>query len=154
MSPSGNGGGGGGGGSRSAGGNPGYVNGYKTLVSTNQRSLSHCLAQCTMDQLGITAVLGVAGAMSGMNILGASGKVEGATQGTSIASKYLSQIFSGKLPFRVLSPTIPKLMRGKMVHTKTLGRALGRWVPLLGWGLLAYDAASVDIGTNKCMSGQ
>jgi hypothetical protein len=107
-----------------------------------------------MDQLGITSALGVAGAISGMNILGASGKFEGATPGTSIASKYLSQIFTKELPFRVPAPTFRQLARGNMMYTKSLGRALGRWVPVLGWGLLAYDAVSVGICTNKCMRGQ
>jgi RHS repeat-associated protein len=136
---------------RSTDGNSGCVNGDKTLALTNQSSLGHCLAQCTMDQLGITSALGVAGAISGMNILGASGKLEGATKGTSIASKYLSQAFPQTLPFRVPTPTAKLLRGGKMAYTKVLGRALGRFVPVIGWGLLAYDAVSVGICTNKCM---
>jgi hypothetical protein len=104
-----------------------------------------------MDQLGITTILGAAGAITGMNIVGSSGKFSGATKGTSIASKYLSQKFPQQLPFRVPAPTFQQLARGKMMYTKTLGRALGRWVPVLGWALLTYDAVSVGICTKNCM---
>jgi RHS repeat-associated protein len=114
-------------------------------------SFGNCLAQCTMDQLGITTILGAAGAITGMNIVGSSGKFSGATKGTSIASKYLSQKFPQQLPFRVPAPTFQQLARGKMMYTKTLGRALGRWVPVLGWALLTYDAVSVGICTKNCM---
>jgi hypothetical protein len=33
-----------------------------------------------------------------------------------------------------------QLFAGKVTLTNKLGRAAGRWVPIVGWGVLAYDA--------------
>ena len=55
-----------------------------------------------------------------------------ASRGTSIASKTLSKALPQQMPIRVLG-------------TKTLGRALGRFVPYVGWGLLIWDAADLTI---------
>lgn len=75
----------------------------------------------------------------GANILDARGKFAGATPGTSIASKTLSKA----LPYT--SPVIKKVttnILGKKAGTAVLGRALGRFVPFVGWALTAYDMAS------------
>jgi hypothetical protein len=54
-----------------------------------------------------------------------------AASGTSVASKYLSKLLPQKMPIRVM-------------NTKVLGRAVGRFVPYLGVGLLVWDA--IDLG--------
>lgn len=66
---------------------------------------------------------------------------KGAAGGTSIASKYLSKVLPYKMPFRIYSINV----YGKVVGTKTLGRGLGRLVPYVGWGLLAYDVIELLI---------
>ena len=50
----------------------------------------------------------------------------GSKVGSSIASKYLSKALPQKMGVRILG-------------TKVLGRALGRFVPYVGWGLTIYD---------------
>lgn len=75
-----------------------------------------------------------------------------ASPGTSKASTYLSKkldktiINKGfqKLPgvLRKAPVGVPKVLGGKgarMAITKSVGRFAGRWVPVVGWGLLAYD---------------
>ncbi len=94
------------------------------------------------EQFGIKDIAALAGVISGQPILPTRGKFQGATKGTSVASKYLSRI-PGNSP--VPLPTVtgtPKLIGGKgmkIALTKTIGRFIGRAVPFVGWAVLAYD---------------
>jgi len=110
-------------------------------------SLSDCISRCAADQFGITTLLGATGAGLGAPILAAGGKPEGATQGTSIASKYLSKWF----PQKIGSTWAPTL-KNPLAKSAVLGRVLGRWVPVVGWGLLAYDAIKIGQCVDECMS--
>ncbi|BBF68396.1 hypothetical protein SBA_ch1_05960 [Sphingomonas bisphenolicum] len=104
---------------------------------------------CAGDQLGLTA-LGIGGAGSGANALPTRGKFAGATPGTSLASRAASAVFGdAKLPFRVPTLTgFPLVGRGVGVKfTSSIARVAGRGVPVLGWALLAYDAASIAVCT-------
>jgi hypothetical protein len=61
---------------------------------------------------------------------------KGTSSGTSMASESLSKLFRNKrLPKRVWAPTANK----PLATSNKLGRVLGRWVPWVGWGLLAND---------------
>jgi hypothetical protein len=72
-------------------------------------------------------------------------KFKGATPGTSPVSEYLSKKYPEeyKKPRPTLTGT-PKIFGGKGVRvtsTKIVGRFWARTVPVIGWGLLAYDVA-------------
>jgi RHS repeat-associated protein len=110
-----------------------------------------CLQACILENLGLGAAGGTAFGL-GQPTTPTRVKVGGrATPGTSIASEGLSKLFPQKLPFRVPAPTgIDKV--GRNMKTKILGRALGRWVPYVGAGLLLVDAGLVANCTAQCKS--
>lgn len=86
------------------------------------------------DQKGLSnkSVIGASMVFLGQPILKKRFVMRGSAPGTSIASKYLSQMFPQKLPKRIFK-------------TKILGRALGRAVPYVGWMLLAIDGIDIII---------
>lgn len=104
------------------------------------------LAHTTANQFGITDVVGLMAMLSGQAFIPTRAKLGGATEGTSLASKYLS-----KLPYKtsIKLPMVtgyPKLIGGKgmrVAFTKILGRFLGRAIPVVGWGVLAYDVTYI-----------
>lgn len=55
---------------------------------------------------------------------------------TSIASKYIAPLIPGQFPKRVWTPR----PGNPSVFAKSIGRAVARWIPGLGWALLAHDA--------------
>ena len=112
-------------------------------------SFGRCLARCSADQFGITTILGTAGVVSGMPLLKKPFVTPGSSPRTSIASKTLSNLFPQKLSRRVLAPTLARPLARSIV----LGRVIGRWIPIVGWGLLAYDAVSIGLCVNDCMKG-
>jgi len=61
----------------------------------------------------------------------------GSSPGSSIASTLLSKI-PLKSPVRLFAPVINKAGT-RWVGTKFVGRFVGRWVPFVGWALLAKD---------------
>ncbi len=61
----------------------------------------------------------------------------GSSPGTSIASKILSKI-PLKSPVRLFAPVINKA-GVRWVGTKLVGRFVARWIPFVGWALLAKD---------------
>ncbi len=107
-------------------------------------SLLECLGDCTADQLGITTLLGAAGVGAGLPIIPKRFVTPGSSPGTSIASAGLSRLFPQRLPTRIWAPTFTN----PLARTAVVGRALGRWVPILGWGLLAWDAYNIA----KCVA--
>ncbi len=74
--------------------------------------------------------------IAGQPILKKRFVMSGSAVGTSIASKYLSKAFPQQMSIRVLG-------------TRVLGRAIGRAIPYVGWGLLAIDAIELFIEEYK-----
>ncbi|MFM6497159.1 MAG: RHS repeat domain-containing protein, partial [Dolichospermum sp.] len=107
-------------------------------------SLLECLGDCAADQLGLTTLFGAAGVGAGLPIIPKPFVTPGSSPGTSIASAGLSKLFPQRLPTRVWAPTFVN----PLARTAVVGRALGRWVPILGWGLLAWDAYNIA----KCVA--
>lgn len=105
-----------------------------------------------MEQYGIRDIMALGGVVSGLPLLDKPFVTKGSTKGTSIASKYLSQI-PGEFPTQMKTPTgVPKMFGGsgmRMSGTKLVGRFVGRWVPIVGWGTLIYDTGSVFYNTQK-----
>jgi RHS repeat-associated protein len=108
---------------------------------------------CASSQLGIDDLVEAGGAIgAGLNILPTRGKFGGATQGTSIASKAASAVFGkARIPFGLELPSVvgfPFVGEGLAKRaTTSLARFSGRAVPVVGWALLAYDAASIAMCT-------
>ena len=102
------------------------------------------------DEFGISDIIGLASILMGAPIIPTRAKFKGARPGTSIASKYLSKI-PGKFPVNL--PTIidyPKFIGGKGMRislTKVVGRFIGRAVPILGFGIMAYELSTVLYNT-------
>jgi hypothetical protein len=55
---------------------------------------------------------------------------------TSIASKYLAPLIPGEFPMRVWTPR----PGNAKPMAKSIGRAVARWIPGVGWALLAHAA--------------
>lgn len=101
--------------------------------------------QCASAQLGLDDLADAGAAVAGFNLLETRGKFAGAVPGTSIASKGASALFgSTRLPFRL--PTLvgnPLTLSAGIRATSSVARIVGRGIPVVGWGLLAYDAAKI-----------
>ncbi|MFD3248296.1 STM2901 family protein [Rahnella aquatilis] len=98
----------------------------------------------TLDQLGLSDLVGVAAFYYGKNNIDVPGKPCTATPGTSKASKTMRKYLRGKmLPFKL--PTVigyfpPKM---KIVMVKKLSTFVGRTIPVLGVAIIAYDVSSI-----------
>ena len=111
-------------------------------------SFGQCLGSCVASQLGLTAI-GVGAVASGVPIsaLKPVGAL-GSAPGTSVASAALSRLLPVRLPFAIPTPTLAN----PAASTAVLGRALGRFVPVGGVGLLAYDVTTIGLCVNDCLS--
>ena len=92
--------------------------------------------------------MGATAVALGLPSQGARGKFKGATKGTSIASRILSKKFPRKLSRAII---LPPTLKNPRATSAVVGRIAGRWVPIVGWGLLAYDAVSIANCMKKCM---
>lgn len=94
------------------------------------------------EQFGISDVIGLVAVLSGQAFIPTRAKFKGSTKGTSFASKYISKI-PGTSPVRLPMLTgYPKIVWGqgmRVALTKVIGKFLGRAIPFVGWGILAYD---------------
>lgn len=101
--------------------------------------------QCASSQLGLGDLAAAGAAVSGLNILKTRGKFAGATPGTSIASRGASAVFgNARLPVQL--PTVvgnPLTLNMSIRATSSVARVVGRAIPVVGWGLLLYDAAKI-----------
>jgi hypothetical protein len=109
-------------------------------------SLEECLKRCATDFWGIPIILGILGMtlyVLGKPWIGTRGKFAGSTPGTSPASKYLRNWFSGRFKKPKAVPdfrNIGRFLTGKeLIQTPYVGAWLGRMVPVAGWVLLAVD---------------
>ena len=128
------------------------VTGQKKEKSTKDK-----IIQCTLSNYGLPAIAGGIGATAvaaGYPIPGTKPFVtEGSSQGTSVASRSLRRIAPSAGPFRV--PTgdfVGGRLTGKSLGwtvVKGGGKAAARWIPFVGWGLLAADIAFISICTAK-----
>ncbi len=124
------------------------------VVVTGKRIAKKAL-QCTLNQYGIPAIVGAVGASgvgAGWPISGTKRFVtEGSSKGTSLASMALRGIRPNAGPFRVpVGDFVGGRLTGRalgLATTKGLGKAAARWIPFVGWGLLAVDAIEIGICT-------
>ena len=112
---------------------------------TGLSPLSSCLGACLKIYYGLTRDAGV--------ILGITAPIipkaitlGGGTGATSIASTVLRKLLPCRIPGGLRAPTIGNLA----ARTPVLGGAIARWLPLLGYGLLAVDAYGIQDCTRQC----
>ena len=121
---------------------------FEELINNNLESLNFKLGSSNssliyLDEVHIDvqsekknnfskSVLGGSLVLAGQPILKKRFVMKGSSMGTSFASKYLSRIFPQTMPTRILG-------------TKVFGRALGRAVPYVGWGLLVIDVIELIV---------
>jgi RHS repeat-associated protein len=109
------------------------------------------LLRCSSDQLGVTDLFAVGAVALGQPVAESKRFVTpGSSKGTSYAGKAADWVFGGaRLPLRL--PTIvggPGTGRALAVAgTKSVARFAGRAVPIIGWGILAYDAVKITACT-------
>lgn len=114
---------------------------------TGLSAMGTYLLQCLGDTLGLHS-LGSLLAPAGFNIIPTRGKFKGATPGTSILSLGLRKLTrNARLPVRLPAPV--GLLRFQL--TKSVGGFFGRWLPVVGWSILAYDAYQTGMCTRRCM---
>lgn len=114
---------------------PGTGGGFDTAARS---TISHRLVACAKERVGITTAVGAGAVVAGLPIIEKPFSA-GGSGGTSIASKGLARLLPWKLSGRIWAPTT----RNFLATTTVVGRAAGRWVPLLGWALLADDGYSI-----------
>lgn len=96
---------------------------------------------------GIADVVAMSCIVLGMPILKTRGKPYGTTAGTSIASKHLRQILNVELPRRLPTFTEASITTLKPKYVTNLGAFVGRWVPVVGWVLIASDVTQIAYKT-------
>ncbi len=118
-----------------------------TIGDISRRAL-----RCAADQYGLTTVLAGTGIIGGLNTIPTRAKMgAGATVGTSLSSLGARAIFGDAARPNVLGGAAVRFSRGlpsatgaiARVGSRFVGPAVGRAIPVVGWVLLAYDAASI-----------
>ena len=110
------------------------------------RPLFERLADCAAEQFGLKDLFALGAVLAGQPIIRTRGKFGAAVKGTSPASMISRKLFGDiRLPFEVPTLTgFPGVGRGlRVVFVRNVGAILGRSIPVVGFGLLAYDAISI-----------
>lgn len=92
---------------------------------------------------GVTDIVTMSCIILGLPLLETRGKPYGTTAGTSIASKYLRQVLDVELPVRLATITNASVRTLKPKYVTNLGAFVGRWIPVVGWVILAGDLAQI-----------
>lgn len=96
-----------------------------------------CTWFCAKEALGLQTVAGVGLPVLGAEVIPKDRLLQGTTERTSVLSRYLGRWF----PQRVPSTWTP-IPGHWLARSPVAGRIAARWLPYLGWGLLAGDAAA------------
>ncbi|WP_207000137.1 STM2901 family protein [Trinickia mobilis] len=101
----------------------------------------------TRKELGLTDLAAASAILLGERALPVSGKVAGATEGTSVLSMVSRNLFRQKLQHRL--PTIIRGANGflRISLTRSLGAFVGRTIPVVGTVMLAADAFIIASNT-------
>lgn len=99
-------------------------------------------------QLGVQDLAGLAMFILGQPIISTRGKPKGATKGTSPLSYHLRQWLKQEVDHW---PTLTtgSIKRLEFSYVTNLGAFVGRWIPFLGAGILAYDITQIVWKTTK-----
>ena len=102
---------------------------------------------CAAESLGLPAAGGTAIGVGSLETIPKGMQPKGATAGTSIISKGLSTAFPNRLEKSVWAPTI----NNPRARSPVVGRIAGRWLPFVGWGLIAIDVAKYAACMRNCL---
>jgi RHS repeat-associated protein len=114
-------------------------------------SVAECAARCAGEVVGIETGAGAAAVAAGAPLF-PKDRLKGALgagDNTSLASKALS----GKLGTSPVPLPTPVGCPPRFAYTKCVGRFAARWIPFIGWGLLAADLAQFGACMNSCVNG-
>lgn len=122
---------------------------YGEHKSLTPQGLFFCvMVEETVVTLGAEDVVAVIAILAGQPLLPTRGKFGGATKGTSIASKVSRSLFDYDFEHNIL-PTLTNksilTLRFRMVNN--LGVFVGRWTPMIGWAITAYDVMKISVLT-------
>jgi hypothetical protein len=122
---------------------------YKGHKGLTPQGLFFCvMVEETCKALGVEDIAAVIAILAGQPVLPTRGKFGGATKGTSIASKVSRALFDYDFERNIL-PTLTNqsilTLRFRMVNN--LGVFIGRWTPMVGWIISAYDVIKISVLT-------
>ena len=122
---------------------------YEQHKNLTPQALFFCvMAEETCKALGVEDIAAVIAILAGQPVLPTRGKFGGATKGTSIASKVSRALFDNDFERNIL-PTLTNqsilTLRFRMVNN--LGVFIGRWTPMVGWAIAAYDVVKISVLT-------
>jgi len=107
-----------------------------------------CSAACGLEVAGFQTAAGGALAISGQNFIPTRRKPKGSTPGTSLTSLAARKVFGKtRLPFPLPAPTT----NAPFAVSRNAGAVAGRAAPVVGYGILIYDARSVDFCVASCL---
>lgn len=99
-----------------------------------------------VKQLGIKDLFSFALIVGGLPMIDVSGKIDAAK--TTAGTSYLSVASRRLIKHRVKKPlktiTWEKMLKGKWAYTVSLGGYIGRWLPVFGVIITAYDLAQIS----------
>ncbi|MES2502610.1 MAG: hypothetical protein V4545_08385 [Pseudomonadota bacterium] len=117
---------------------------YNNLVNLTPSQLFYWVAiDMTLKQVGGQDVVAAAAILAGQPLIPVSGKLGGATKGTSVASVTARRLLNYQMPFRMPSITGKNARQLKIAFTKNLGAFVGRAIPGIGWMIMAYDVVQI-----------
>jgi len=124
------------------------------VFSEKSVARSACFERCFKSHFGLTVGSGLlAGAglptIEKRFVTQGMSPGRGASAKTSIASTVYSRWFPCRLPkkIKVWAPTL----KHPLAVSGVVGRILGRWIPVVGWALLAYDLIAISVCTDTCV---
>ncbi|WP_310634424.1 STM2901 family protein [Paraburkholderia sp.] len=128
---------------------PAAVYRYEEHDHLTPQALFFCvMVEETCKALGVEDIAAVIAILAGQPVLPTRGKFGGATKGTSIASRVSRALLDYDFERNIL-PTLTNAsilkLRFRMVNN--LGVFVGRWTPLIGWSMTAYDVVKIAVLT-------
>jgi len=102
----------------------------------------------TVKSLSVEDVGAIIAILAGQPVLPTRGKFGGATKGTSIASKVSRALFDYDFERNIL-PTLTNksILTFSFRMVNNLGVFIGRWTPMVGWAITAYDVVKISVLT-------
>jgi hypothetical protein len=130
-------------------GSPSTAYQYEEHDKLTPQALFFCvMVEETCKVLGVEDAAAVMAILAGQPILLTRGKFGGATRGTSIASKVSRALFDYDFE-RTILPTLTNtsILKFRFRMVNNLGVFVGRWVPMIGWTVTAYDVVKISLLT-------
>lgn len=117
---------------------------YNHLANLTPPQLFFWIAiDMTLEQVGGHDIAAAAAILAGQPLIPVSGKLGGATKGTSVASITARRFLNYQMPFKMPAITGKNILELKIAFTKNLGAFVGRAVPGIGWIIMAYDVVQI-----------